>query len=93
MDSEETDPTQMKTLIFTCIENDVTNHMKTDNPLDCEPASIEIQGTKSVEGLKEMLKVWPECVELEMLSREVSGELWDSGIVETVEVVKHARNS
>ena len=93
VDSEETDPTQMKTLIFTCIENDVTNHMKTDNPLDCEPASIEIQGTKSVEGLKEMLKVWPECVELEMLSREVSGELWDSGIVETVEVVKHARNS
>lgn len=73
-----------KTLIFSCLDNEISNHMRTDNPLEAEPTSLEIAGTKSVEGLKELLKRWPEPSPMEVLSREVLGELWQHGIVETI---------
>ena len=75
---------ERKTLIFSCLGNEIANHMRTDNPLEAEPTSLEIAGTKSIEGIKELLKRWPEPSPMELLSREVLGELWQHGIVETI---------
>ena len=61
----------------------MSNHIRTDNPLDAEPTSLEITGAKSVEGLKELLRVWPDFTDMDVVSRDVAGELWQCGIIET----------
>jgi hypothetical protein len=72
-----------KILIFSALDNDVTLHMKTDNPLDAEPTSIEIVGTKSLPGLRELVKTWPEWCPLDIISRDIAGELWEHGLIES----------
>jgi hypothetical protein len=75
-------------LIFSCIKNDITNHMRTDNPMEADPFSIEIQGTRSIEGLQEMVTAWPGWVDINVISRDVSADLWESCIIETTETAK-----
>ena len=72
-----------KILIFSALDNDVSLHMKTDNPLDAEPTSIEIVGTKSLPGLRELVKTWPEWCPLDIISRDIAGELWEHGLIES----------
>lgn len=72
-----------KILIFSCLDNDIRNHMKTDNPLEAEPTSIEIDGTKSLPGLRELIANWPQWTPLDVISRDVAGELWTYGLLET----------
>ena len=77
------DAGEAKTLIFSCLDNDVSLHMKSDNPLEAEPTSLEIAGTKSLDGMRDLLREWPGWCKIEVLSREVAGQLWEHGIVET----------
>ena len=74
-----------KVLIFSCLDNDIRNHMKTDNPLEAEPTSIEIDGTKSLSGLRELVSNWPAWSALDIISRDIAGELWAYGLLETSE--------
>jgi lysine-specific demethylase/histidyl-hydroxylase NO66 len=89
------DDTEAKssTLIFSCLDNQISQHMRTDNPMDCEPTSFELDGNKSVDGLRELISTWPEFSPLDSLSREVAGELWEAGILETCEKTKHQRKN
>lgn len=75
---------EAKMLIFSCLDNDVTGHMKTDNPLDAEPTSLEVVGTKSLPGLRTLVSNWPEFCHIDLISRDLAGELWEFGLIETV---------
>jgi lysine-specific demethylase/histidyl-hydroxylase NO66 len=79
------DEEEGKLLIFSCLDNDVSQHMKTDNPLEAEPTSLEIVGTKSLEGLKQLVREWPNYCPIDIVSRDVLGELWEHGLIETAE--------
>jgi hypothetical protein len=79
------------TLIFSCLDNQIAQHMRTDNPMDCEPTSFELDGDKSIEGLKELISFWPEFSHIDLLSREVAGELWKAGILETADRTKQQK--
>jgi len=82
-----------KTLIFSCLENSIAMHMRSDNPMDSEPTSFELDGSKSIEGLKELISSWPEFSSIDLLSREVAGELWEAGILETQDKIKQQRSA
>jgi hypothetical protein len=72
-----------KILIFSCLDNDISNHMRTDNPMEANPTSLEIDGTKSLAGLRQLVTEWPNWCGLDIISRDVAGELWANGLLET----------
>ena len=82
-----------KILVFSCLDNQLNNHMKTDNPMDANPTSLEIDGTKSLVGLAQLVTEWPAWSPLDIISRDVAGELWANGLLETEDtnVSKKAR--
>jgi bifunctional lysine-specific demethylase and histidyl-hydroxylase NO66 len=80
-----------KTVIFSALENEIANHMKTDNPMECDPASMEIHGTKTADGMKQLISVWPEFLPIDVLSQDVAGELWECGILESMDNAKERR--
>ena len=80
-------------LVFSCLQNDVANHMRSDNPMDNEPTSFEIEGSKNLDGFRDIMSVWPKFVPVACISREVAGELWEAGVVETKDTTKHQKNS
>ena len=75
-------------LVFACMQNEIRNHMRTDNPLESEPTSFEIQGSKNLDGFRDMITAWPKFVPIGSISREVAGELWEAGILETKDTSK-----
>jgi hypothetical protein len=78
-------------LVFSCLQNEIANHMRTDNPMDNEPTSFEIDASKNLDGLRDMISVWPKFVSIASISREVAGELWEAGVVETKELTKQQK--
>jgi hypothetical protein len=70
------------------MQNEIRNHMRTDNPLESEPTSFEIQGSKNLDGFRDMITAWPKFVPISSISREVAGELWEAGILETKDTSK-----
>ena len=75
-------------LVFSCMQNEIANHMRTDNPLESEPTSFEIQTEKNLEGFRDMLTAWPQFVPVSSISREVAGELWEAGVLECKDTSK-----
>ena len=67
-------------ILFSCIDNDVSNHQKSDNPMDAEPTSVELDGNSFSE-MKNLLAKWPEWTYVAG-SREVLASLWEMGIIE-----------
>ena len=80
-------------LVFSCMQNEIANHMRTDNPLDSEPLSFEIHGAeRTLESFQDMMSAWPKFVPIGGVSREVTGELWEAGILETRDSSKVLKN-
>lgn len=77
-------------LLFSCLENNVSEHMKTDNPMDAEPTSIEID-PRELEGLQTLITNWPQWTDVACINRQLAGTLWEHCVLETRETAKKQR--